>query len=99
VLLEELARGGTEVRFVRGRQSETPEDELLLQFQGMIAEYEKAQIIERTRRGKLHRHTSCTTIAAWAQTTDAMSMGGRVTTCPCARMSWTLSCGSMSAFC
>lgn len=32
-----------------------PENELLLQFQGMIAEYEKAQIIERTRRGKLHR--------------------------------------------
>ncbi|HEY8691629.1 MAG TPA: recombinase family protein, partial [Chloroflexota bacterium] len=58
LLLEELARGGTEVRFVRGRQSETPEDELLLQFQGMIAEYEKAQIIERTRRGKLHRARS-----------------------------------------
>jgi site-specific DNA recombinase len=26
-----------------------------VQFQGMIAEYEKAQIIERTRRGKAHR--------------------------------------------
>ena len=26
-----------------------------MQFQGMIAEYEKAQIIERTRRGKAHR--------------------------------------------
>ncbi len=25
------------------------------QFQGMIAEYERAQIAERTRRGKLHR--------------------------------------------
>jgi len=55
LLLEEFARGGAEVRFVRGRKAETPEDELLLQFQGMIAEYEKAQIIERTRRGKLHR--------------------------------------------
>ena len=33
----------------------TPEDELLRQFQGMIAEYERAQIRERTRRGKLHR--------------------------------------------
>ena len=33
----------------------TPEDELLRQFQGMIAEYERAQIAERTRRGKLHR--------------------------------------------
>jgi site-specific DNA recombinase len=55
LLLEELARVGTEVRFLRGRKTETPEDELLLQFQGMIAEYERAQIAERTRRGKLHR--------------------------------------------
>lgn len=31
------------------------EHELLLQVQGMIAEYGKAQILERTRRGKLHR--------------------------------------------
>ena len=30
----------------------SPEEELLLQFQGMIAEYERAQIIERSRRGK-----------------------------------------------
>src|SRR5438034_3964716 len=36
-------------------RAETPEDVLLLQFQGMIAEYEKAQISERTRRGKRHR--------------------------------------------
>ena len=28
---------------------------MLLQFQGMIAEYERAQIAERTRRGKRHR--------------------------------------------
>ena len=33
----------------------TPEEELLLQFQGMIAEYERAQISERNRRGKRHR--------------------------------------------
>ena len=37
------------------RAGATPEDELLRQFQGMIAEYERAQIPERTRRGKLHR--------------------------------------------
>jgi site-specific DNA recombinase len=28
---------------------------LLVQFQGMIAEYERAQILERSRRGKRHR--------------------------------------------
>ena len=26
-----------------------------MQFQGMIAEYERAQILERSRRGKRHR--------------------------------------------
>jgi len=55
LLIEELTRAGTEVRFVKGPKASTPEDELLLQFQGMIAEYERAQITERTRRGKLHR--------------------------------------------
>ena len=55
LLVEELARHGVEIVFVKGPQSETPEDQLLLQFQGMIAEYERAQIAERTRRGKKHR--------------------------------------------
>src|SRR5919109_4721568 len=56
LLLEELARSGVEVIFARGGEhSGSPEDELLRQFQGMIAEYERAQIRERTRRGKLHR--------------------------------------------
>src|SRR5256885_7442348 len=32
----------------------TPEDHLLLQVQGMVAEYERAKILERSRRGKLH---------------------------------------------
>ena len=56
LLLEELHRVGVEVIFARGgERSGSPEDELLRQFQGMIAEYERAQIRERTRRGKLHR--------------------------------------------
>ncbi|MGH2944576.1 MAG: recombinase family protein, partial [Solirubrobacteraceae bacterium] len=56
LLLEELARAGVEVIFARGgERAGSPEDELLRQFQGMIAEYERAQIRERTRRGKLHR--------------------------------------------
>jgi site-specific DNA recombinase len=56
LLLEEFARAGVEVVFARGgERTGTPEDELLRQFQGMIAEYERAQIRERTRRGKLHR--------------------------------------------
>jgi len=56
LLLEELARCGVEVCFAKEpERGATPEDELLRQFQGMIAEYERAQIRERTRRGKLHR--------------------------------------------
>jgi predicted site-specific integrase-resolvase len=42
LLLEELARAGVEVIFARGgERSGSPEDELLRQFQGMIAEYER----------------------------------------------------------
>jgi site-specific DNA recombinase len=55
LLIEEFAKAGSSVLFVKGPSSESPEDALLVQFQGMIAEYERAQIIERTRRGKTHR--------------------------------------------
>ena len=55
LLIDEFNRAGTEVRFVKARKVETPEDEMLLQFQGMFAEYERAQIVERTRRGKAFR--------------------------------------------
>ncbi|MEA3290974.1 MAG: recombinase family protein [Pseudomonadota bacterium] len=55
LLMEEFARHGVEVLFIRSAKAETPEEHLLLQFQGMIAEYERAQIAERTRRGKRHR--------------------------------------------
>ncbi|MGH2857278.1 MAG: recombinase family protein [Solirubrobacteraceae bacterium] len=56
LLLEEFARVGVEVIFAKEpERSGSPEDELLRQFQGMISEYERAQIAERTRRGTLHR--------------------------------------------
>jgi site-specific DNA recombinase len=56
LLLEELQRAGVEVMFAKeAERSGSPEDELMRQFQGMIAEYERAQIAERCRRGKLHR--------------------------------------------
>ena len=55
LLIEEFARAGVETLFVRSPRATTAEDQLLLQFQGMIAEYERAQILERSRRGKRHR--------------------------------------------
>jgi len=55
LLTEEFQRQGTELVFLKSPPATTPEEQLLAQVQGMIAEYERAQIIERTRRGKRHR--------------------------------------------
>jgi site-specific DNA recombinase len=55
LLIEELARAGTRVEFVKGPRGDSPEDQLLVQFQGIFAEYEKAQLAERYRRGKAWR--------------------------------------------
>src|SRR6202047_1393441 len=55
LLAEELSRCGVELVFLKSPAGASPEDQLLLQFQGMIAEYERAQIAERTRRGKRHK--------------------------------------------
>lgn len=55
LLVEELRQAGAEVQFRRAPSGQTPEDQLVVQFQGMIAQYERAQILERTRRGKRHK--------------------------------------------
>jgi DNA invertase Pin-like site-specific DNA recombinase len=49
LLIEEFTRAGTRVEFVKGPRGDSAEDQLLVQFQGMFAEYEKAQILERYR--------------------------------------------------
>ena len=54
LLMEELSACGVEVVFLNHAIGTTPEEALLLQMQGMIAEYERAKIMERNRRGKLH---------------------------------------------
>ena len=59
LLVEEFARCGVRVEFVKnGARGDSPEDQLLVQFQGMFAEYEKAQLMERYRRGKAYRARS-----------------------------------------
>ena len=55
ILLEEFKKHGANVIFIKSIKGTTPEEQLLVQFQGMISEYERAQIIERCRRGKLHK--------------------------------------------
>ena len=54
LLVEEFRRAGTEVVFVNRPIGTSAEDDLLLQVQGMIAEYERAKILERSRRGRRH---------------------------------------------
>jgi len=54
LLVDELSRLGVEVIFLNRELGRSPEDDLLLQVQGMMAEYERAKIVERHRRGKLH---------------------------------------------
>ena len=53
LLLEEFKKWHCEVLFVQTPFTDTPQGHLLLQVQGMIAEFEREQIKERTRRGRL----------------------------------------------
>jgi len=55
LLIEEFTRAGTRVVFLNRPIADTPEDTLLLQLQGMFAEYERTKLLERSRRGKRHR--------------------------------------------
>jgi site-specific DNA recombinase len=54
LLVEEFRRAGAEIVFLNRPIGGSPEDDLLLQLQGMIAEYERAKIVERSRRGRRH---------------------------------------------
>ena len=55
LLLEEFRRAGCEVAFLHHPISDDPSDQLLLQIQGAVAEYERALLGERFRRGKLQK--------------------------------------------
>ena len=54
LLLDELTHQEVGVIFLNRPLGQTPEDQLLLQVQGVIAEYERAKFLERSRRGKRH---------------------------------------------
>ena len=58
LLVDEFRRAGVEVIFLNRALGQSPEDGLLLQVQGMIAEDERAKIIERHRRGTSSPPTS-----------------------------------------
>jgi site-specific DNA recombinase len=54
LLVDELKKHGVEIVFLNRAIGVSPEEDLLLQMQGMFAEYERAKIMERSRRGKRH---------------------------------------------
>ena len=54
LLVDELHSHGVELVFLNHTMGASPEGDLLLQMQGMFAEYERAKILERSRRGKRH---------------------------------------------
>ncbi|MDE0698700.1 MAG: recombinase family protein [Boseongicola sp.] len=55
LLQEEFARSGATVRCVQEPDDATPQGMLLRQILSVISEYERTQIAERSRRGKIHR--------------------------------------------
>jgi site-specific DNA recombinase len=55
---EELQKDGIRVEYVLGQYSDTDEGRLQKQIQGSFAEYEKAKILERSKRGKFGKARS-----------------------------------------
>ncbi len=55
LILEELQRFGVQVIFIEQPPLDDPGARLLVQIQGAVAEYERAKIAERNRRGRLFR--------------------------------------------
>ena len=56
VLIEEFEKVGCKVEFVERPMSSEPNDQLLLQIRGAVAEYERTLLSERMRRGRLAKY-------------------------------------------
>jgi site-specific DNA recombinase len=56
VLIEEFEKYGCRVEFVERPMSSEPNDQLLLQIRGAVAEYERTLLAERMRRGRLAKY-------------------------------------------
>jgi site-specific DNA recombinase len=55
LVIEELEQRGCRAEFIERPMSDDPNDQLLLQIRGAVAEYERTLITERLRRGRLAR--------------------------------------------
>jgi len=56
LIIEELELRGIRVEFLDRPMSDDPHDRLLLQIRGAVAEYERTQISDRMRRGRLMKY-------------------------------------------
>ena len=55
LLLEEFEKTGIAVEFVKCKSGDTPEEQFTINMLGVFAEYERAKIIDRCRRGRLYK--------------------------------------------
>jgi site-specific DNA recombinase len=56
ILMEEFRKHGVKICYLKApEEAKTPEGKMFSHFQGIIAEYERALIIDRSRRGRFHK--------------------------------------------
>jgi site-specific DNA recombinase len=58
IVVEEFERAGCKVVFINHRFGSSPAERMLQEMTGVFAEYERALITERCRRGRLHKARS-----------------------------------------
>lgn len=66
LLIEEFQRARVDILFVNSPREDTPEGRMLFGMKGLFAEYERAKIQERTRRGKERRAKEGKVMGSWA---------------------------------
>ena len=64
LILEEMERFGVKTVFLEGGAADDPLSKLMHQITGAVAEFERAKIVERARRGKLYR-ARCGEVINW----------------------------------
>jgi len=64
LILEEMERFGVKTIFLEGGAADDPLSKLMHQITGAVAEFERAKIVERNRRGKLYR-ARCGEVINW----------------------------------
>src|SRR6516225_8606321 len=64
LILEEMERFGVKTISLEGGAADDPLSKLMHQITGAVAEFERAKIVERNRRGKLYR-ARCGEVITW----------------------------------